>query len=544
MKKRVTLPVLLSILGSLSACNGGSNTPQPITQSQNLSVNQAQNNDSQTYATDDIFNDDYDMNMLPDYSIAGLEAAYKQSFCQVKDPNNFASNSLCQQNNSFLASQQNTGFFNLNNHPILHNSAGVTGVNFEAVEYDTNVELPTGLTTFHVSGGVLLPQVDKSKIKGVVVYFHGTTFDKSMVGSNKNNPETKLAAEIFASQGYIVLIPDYIGQGKDWKNVHPYVLFPKVSVKTALDMLSSEKEKIRQTYGFSEDDQLKLFTAGYSEGGAYSLWFTSYVYDNPAQLDPLFKLTQSVGLEGAYSTSEVTKGFLFSDVTVSKNDNKYASQNQVVTNVAKPILSADAFLSYAKYKKNGDYLSVFNKDFFNMNCTIQSDCNIKFSSNDKKGQHVNLEEAFARETGQSTLQILNSALGKSANNSKFYGIFNTLTTKNNVTALVSPAFVTPQAQRELDETLRAADVNLERVPNGSVSIVTLDQDSMVTPENYAKLKNKFGHEKFRYSIVLDHNKIHVMDKVSGVGIKETPIDHLKGLNFEFLYALNIFNSFQ
>ena len=44
------------------------------------------------------------------------------------------------------------------------------------IRIQPQVPLPTGNQTFKVSGGIAMPQIDKSKIKGVLVYFHGTTF--------------------------------------------------------------------------------------------------------------------------------------------------------------------------------------------------------------------------------------------------------------------------------------------------------------------------------------------------------------------------------
>jgi len=83
-------------------------------------------------------------------------------------------------------------------------------------------------------------------------------------------------------------------------------------------------------------NNLNLFTVGYSEGGAYSLWFNTYTQNtNPAPITPLntfYTLKHSVGLEGAYNTSAVTADFLFDDVDLS-NGNDYNIQTQSLTNL-------------------------------------------------------------------------------------------------------------------------------------------------------------------------------------------------------------------
>ncbi|MEY4504049.1 MAG: hypothetical protein RL154_342, partial [Pseudomonadota bacterium] len=273
---------------------------------------------------------------------AELETMYEDHFCQLNAKQGITLNTKqCQDNINFIKNQSDTGNFNLNAKPILNNPLGIKSVSFMPINYSTTVPLPSGDKTFNVSGGLIMPNdINKSSIKGVAVYFHGTTFNKSSVGSNWCNPETQLVAAVFASQGYIVVMPDYVGQGVDWQDVHPYVLYPKVSAKTAADMLSSVKSTIQTKYGMSDSDALKLFSFGYSEGGAYSLWFNTYLRDNPSIVSNFYSLTHSVGMEGAYNTSTVIKNFLFDNVT-DKQQNTYNIQRTMLTDAVKPLLSAD-----------------------------------------------------------------------------------------------------------------------------------------------------------------------------------------------------------
>jgi hypothetical protein len=476
-------------------------------------------------------------------SVADLQRDYETIFCSLssqlgvtkESPENVA-------NIAFIKSQSGTGHFDLDAQPILNNPLGVTGVSFQALEYDTTVPLPGGNQSFHVSGGLLMPEgIDATQVKGVVVYFHGTTFDKSQVGSSYDNSvETQLNAQVFASQGYIVAIPDYVGQGVDWQTVHPYVLYPEVSAQTAVDMLTAIKPTLSNRFGFTATElPLKLFSTGYSEGGSYALWFNTYISENPSLLDALYQLTHSVGLEGAYSTSEVIYGYLFDDV--SKRNNTYQIQSLSLTNFVKPILSADAFLSYATYSANSDFASVFNLDFFNMTTTSP----IPQAAANVDGNQVNIASAFARPSTQIAPQLALAALGKTANGASYPGLAQVLiSSKNSITPLVSPQILTQEFLDKLILQLEAADADLSNVANGGVSIVTLDQDSVVSPNDYDVLLAKFP-SKIGTAIKIDHRQLLVVSPYSSViGTAQwVAIDHLNGPAYQYLYALHIFNQF-
>ncbi len=446
---------------------------------------------------------------------------------------------------NFIAGQDGTGRFNLLNKPILNNPLGVTGVSFQSLEYDTTVPLPAGNQTFHVSGGLLIPQgISKAQIRGVLVYFHGTTFNKSQVPSQyEGNVETQLMAEVFASQGYVVVMPDYVGQGVDWQNAHPYVLYPQVSAKTAADMLTAVKPTLVASLGLLPGDPaLKLFSVGYSEGGSYSLWFNQFLSSNPGLLDPVYVLTHSVGIEGAYNTSTITYGFLFDDVSFRRG-NTYNIQTQGLTNLVKPILSADAFLSYAVYSYASDFASIFQPDFFAMTATpalLQPACNVN-------GQQVTIQQAFALPNTTISSQVLFAALGKTNNGATYPGLETLLlpfTTNNSINSLVSSSLLQPDFQAKLLQVLRAADLDLSAVANQGVSIVSLDQDSVVTPNNFDDLLQRFPG-KIRNSYKVDHTQLQILSPFSQALGRPVfvPTDHLHALIYEFLYALNTFNQF-
>lgn len=484
-------------------------------------------------------------------SLADLEKIYESNFCQLSTTHNVTWDSTeCQALVTYI---KNATGFNFDDKPILINNQNVTDVTFQKINYDTTVDLPAGSQTFPVSGGLLMPTFTAGHLpKGVIVYFQGTQFDKSGVGSNVTFPGTQLVAGIFASQGYVVVIPDYIGMGDDYADVHPYVLYPTVSAKTAVDMLRSTgvTTALAGKYGSL---LMRLFSVGYSEGGAYSLWFNTYVRAHFAGgvIDGNFTLVHSVGLEGAFNTSSVTYGYLFSDV-VTSGSNTYNIQNQSLTNLSKPTLAADCFLSYATYSPT-PYDQVFNKKFYDMECTgrigvvpiSQSNC-------DFNGQNLNMLQAFTQANVSPAEQSLYSALNKTTagvTSPDNLGNLATATLNNAESFIVNAAFLTNQT---LLNTLSAADVNLSSLANGAVSIISLTHDSIVTPNNSTYLFNTYPTKLGSKSQFLDETQFQVVSPFAyertecknnpNCAAVYTSVDHEQAQIYEFIYALNIFNS--
>jgi hypothetical protein len=470
------------------------------------------------------------------YSAATLESWFESSFCQLSTPGTSFQSSQCQQDVTYIAAQPNTGHFNLNDKPIQNNPLGVTGAAFNAITYNTTVRLPGGTATFKVSGALAMPVgIDKTQLKGVVVCFHGTQLDNASVPSQLST-ETKLEVALFTSQGYVVVSPDYIGQGIDYADVHPYVLYPRVTAQTAVDLLSAVLPRISARYGLSGADRLKLFSSGYSEGGAYSVWFYTYVNDNPSVLKPAYTLTHSVGDEGAYSLSRVTSGFLFSDVNLA--DNTYHIQNQAITNVAKPVLGADVLLSFATYSYKSNYGAVFNSGFYPLTCTLpnaKTKCQVN-------GQQLNMKQALTLPSTDPSLAILSSAENKSTGRYTYPGPLKILTSKvNNATALVATVNVPTMPALRVAEA--AADVDLSRVGKAAISIITLKDDSVVTPNNFDALVLKYP-AKLASRVVLDQTNLLVAG-VNPLTKKTTynPPDHNTALVYELPYDLGLLNQF-
>ena len=145
----------------------------------------------------------------------------------------------------------------VNNYTILYSTPGVLAENRE------------------VSGGVIIPNIPASQLKGVVIYYHETEVAKSEVPScfhnsqatnyycSSNDTQTygEALGGIIAAQGYIVIMPDYIGLGYDNKVMHPYVLYPEVNALSGLYMLQAANTMLNKL-GYSIKNK-NLYLTGY-----------------------------------------------------------------------------------------------------------------------------------------------------------------------------------------------------------------------------------------------------------------------------------------
>jgi len=239
--------------------------------------------------------------------------------------------------------------YNVANNLIYKNLAGANlaeSVSAYAVKYLTqgqNYQTDPAQIVRTASGLIVVPNMHSGvPIRGVVVYFHPTTFGKNQVPSclgpffagtgnvSLNVPDycnvtaldntgdgffASLSA-IYASRGFVVVAPDYTGQGADYNNVHPYVAYPENNVFAAFNMLPAMRQILADSFGVEKTKTLPLFITGYSEGGGYALKASqlaqtsqsSVLANNGLQL----KITSPQ--EGAYSLPD-QMNFAFEDTS-------------------------------------------------------------------------------------------------------------------------------------------------------------------------------------------------------------------------------------
>lgn len=160
--------------------------------------------------------------------------------------------------------------------------------------YDVDFYRMVYKTTFkgkliNVSGLLAVPK-NVPVIPSLLSAQHGTIFRAAEAPSNF--PATFSGFELFASAGYVTVIPDYIGYGISQNITHPY--FDKnYSGLTVVDMIKAAKHYLRkQQIAISP----RLFLVGYSEGG-----YATMAAQQEIETNPFHHLSVTAAAEGAGS---------------------------------------------------------------------------------------------------------------------------------------------------------------------------------------------------------------------------------------------------
>jgi|GEM_PF-5236029 len=196
-----------------------------------------------------------------------------------------------------------------------------------------------------VSAAVLVPQIapgvplPAAQIKGVLLFYHGTDLSKGGVPSDfdgtltpNNSPSAIQAnagtayaldatlAAVFATQGYVVVAPDYVGQGVNYQVQHPYVVFPQTNAQSGLNALSAARTALA-AQGVMLPSPAKLYISSYSEGGSYALWASQLAQTTYASFlsNNGFVLRRTIGVSGAYDLTGATLNYEFANASNSLN---------------------------------------------------------------------------------------------------------------------------------------------------------------------------------------------------------------------------------
>lgn len=160
-----------------------------------------------------------------------------------------------------------------------------------------------------LSGLVVLPRGGAPN--GLVVFNHGTIVNSTLAPSRftgkSNSSEAEIATLAFASGGYAVAMPDYLGLG-DHKGAHPYPLGAANSL-SAVDIIEPARAvAMRQNTKVGS----RLFVTGYSEGGATAMWT---VRDLEQKSGALYDITAAAPASGSYDLSDTTRKWLIASPT-------------------------------------------------------------------------------------------------------------------------------------------------------------------------------------------------------------------------------------
>ncbi|MBX3292634.1 MAG: alpha/beta fold hydrolase [Acidobacteria bacterium] len=135
--------------------------------------------------------------------------------------------------------------------------------------------------------------------KGLVVFCHGTIVDRdrspSRYRGGSEGGEAAVGVLAFASGGYAVALPDYLGLG-DHKKPHPYPL-SKVNARSGVDIIPAVRELANQQ---KYDIAKPLYVTGYSEGGGVAMALTQMLEKEKGEM---FRVTRSAPSAGPYDLS-------------------------------------------------------------------------------------------------------------------------------------------------------------------------------------------------------------------------------------------------
>jgi len=328
----------LSVMLLLYACGGGTNRTNEVSFGNLQSFSQIGIGGEESSSTVSVT----DLQNLSDQLVCN---GIKESNLLLDDAtlsgNPQTGANLCQANNNYITSNSEIFGFdgttesNSLDSFVSSNGLGITGVNMYRIIYNTpgQVGYYNGGAVFsqQVSGLVLVPQgVARSALKGIVLYYHQTSLDKIGVPSFKDVETQAMLAAIYASQGYIVVAPDYVGQGINTEVMHPYVVFPQTNALDGLNMVRATRQFLASESVINIDnaperlpldDNQDLYITGYSEGGPYAIWASRLLQGENANmlLQNHLSLKHTVGMSGAYSLSKVMLPYAYAEVNNSSD---------------------------------------------------------------------------------------------------------------------------------------------------------------------------------------------------------------------------------
>jgi len=142
----------------------------------------------------------------------------------------------------------------------------------------------------------------------ILLYAHGTAIARNH-NMARLRGESQLVAALFASQGYIVVAPNYAGYEGSSLNYHPYLNAEQQSADMVDALRAGRTALAKLKQGFTQ----QLFIAGYSQGGFVALATQRAIEQ---QYSSEFRVTAAAGLSGPYALAQ------FSDEVFSGNPNE------------------------------------------------------------------------------------------------------------------------------------------------------------------------------------------------------------------------------
>ena len=488
------------------------------------------------------------------YPVALLQATVTSFVCpgtlQESAP------ALCASNTNYIESSalnSTFGQFNIAE-SVVNNDAGVTSVDAYKIIYTTPgvANVLTELSdTETVSGAVLVPNIPESEIKGIILYYHPTVLDKTSVPSNFTGASYNAIglAAVYASQGYIVVAPDYIGYAANAQKMHPYVAYPEANALSGLYMLTATRQFLSNDKGWSNTAQ-KLYISSYSEGGAYALWASKLLQGSNANILSTnnLQLALTVGVSGAYDLMG-TMNYEFSktsNISGSCLDSESSVCNPYMISPggATPVLSAFygllnasnskvplttfALSAFIYYNTQDIYSTIMNPDYVNMqnclditsyysNITSSPSDSMKFSCNLlTSGTTFPIPNIFTSQSTSLSQTAIGSSLIASAmwngkyitNNTSVESIRAEVLTTGYINNSIS-AFVDPSVQTEpiFVNFMNAASINSWNT-NSPITLIHLKYDSTVPVLNTVSAESGITPSSLVTNVSVDNTNLY------------------------------------
>lgn len=153
-----------------------------------------------------------------------------------------------------------------------------------------------------LSGLVAIPH--EGPVKGWVLYCHGTLSDRTQSPSRYRGigpgSEPEIATAAFASGGYALAMPDYLGLGDD-PGVHPYPL-NETNAQAGLDLMAALRRRLPAEV---PPIAYNLYVTGYSEGGGIAMWTVRKLEEAGGPLP-----VRAAPMSGAYDLTDTTANSL------------------------------------------------------------------------------------------------------------------------------------------------------------------------------------------------------------------------------------------
>ncbi|HEY2780476.1 MAG TPA: lipase family protein [Steroidobacteraceae bacterium] len=140
-----------------------------------------------------------------------------------------------------------------------------------------------------------------------VLYAHGTTTDRDYNMADLQNAETLSLAALFASQGYIVVAPNYAGYDTSTLPYHPYLIADQQS-KDMIDALTAARTALPLASATTVKDNGQLFITGYSQGGYVAM------ATHRAMQAAGMKVTASAPMSGPYALGAFVDAVFYGQV--------------------------------------------------------------------------------------------------------------------------------------------------------------------------------------------------------------------------------------